>query len=40
MKNISMALPGIYSWLKNDGDYQSSIAYQTIMQHVKSEEEG
>jgi hypothetical protein len=35
-----MALPAIYSWLKDDEDYKSSIAYQTIMQHVKSEEEG
>ena len=35
-----MALPDIYSWLNEDEDHKSKIAYQTIMQHVNSEIEG
>jgi len=34
-----MAMPAIYKWLNGD-DATDTIAYQTIMKHVKNEDEG
>lgn len=34
-----MAMPSIYTWLTG-GDAKDTVAYQTVMKHVNSEEEG
>lgn len=38
-KNISMAMPAILNWLSGE-DATETIAYQTVMKYVKSEDEG
>jgi len=39
-QNVTLVIPGLVDWLSNAADYQSSYAYQTIMQHADSEEIG
>lgn len=38
-KNITVVLPQLYSWLKDDGA-KDSLAVQTVLKHTKGDEEG